>query len=144
MPRMPRPCARRFAVPLLALLLLPLAAACGGSDDGAEATGPKTAPDGSTIIAVKMRDNSFDPAAITVKSGTRITFELTNVGKLVHNMRIAPPNGNYDSPQAVVSVPELINASKTGTLKWTAGEPGVYNFRCDVHQIEQVGTITVE
>ena len=112
-------------------------AACGGGDDG------EGAGDGHTI-EIKMFDNWFKPADITVKAGTTVTFELPNVGKLPHNMHIASSRGVYrESPW--ISSPEPINGGQTGSLTWEVPlEPGVYKFRCDYHEAEMVGTITVE
>lgn len=126
----------RLVLAALALSLFISAPACGGGDGGADVE--------PGVIKIKLRDNSFDPNAITVKVGEEVTFQLTNVGKLVHNMRIAPANGNFEGSQSVVSTPEFIGASKTGTLKWTPAAAGTYRFRCDIHPIEQVGVITVE
>ncbi|MBK7328988.1 MAG: cupredoxin domain-containing protein [Dehalococcoidia bacterium] len=101
-------------------------------------------PATATPVEVKMFDNWFKPADITVKAGTTVTFELPNVGKLPHNMHIASSRGVYrESPW--ISSPEPINGGQTGSLTWEVPlEPGIYKFRCDYHEAEMVGTITVE
>jgi plastocyanin len=130
------------------VLVLGLATACGGDDDdedgGASAGGDTaTVADGETL-EVKMFDNYFRPKDITVKAGTTVTFELPNVGKLPHNMHIASLRGIYrESPW--VSEPEVTNGGQTGTLVWEVpAETGTYKFRCDYHEAEMVGTVTVE
>jgi len=140
---------RAAALLASALLLTVLAASCGGDDDsgngGAASTagGPASVADGATL-EVKMFDNYFRPKDITVKANTTVTFKLPNVGKLPHNMHIASLRGVYrESPW--VSTPEVTNGGQTGTLTWKVpAETGVYKFRCDYHEAEMVGTITVE
>jgi plastocyanin len=79
-----------------------------------------------------------------VKAGTKVTFDLPNVGQLPHNMHIASLRGIYrESPW--VSEPEVTNGGQTGRLVWEVpAEAGTYNFRCDYHEAEMTGTITVE
>lgn len=98
----------------------------------------------SEVFKVTMKDNAFEPKALSLKAGQKVTFELPNIGKVPHNMRIAPAGGNYDSPASVVTSPEIINPGKSGTLEWTApSEPGTYQFRCDIHPVDMTGTIIV-
>ena len=124
---------------VFALLLLPLlAAACGSdSDDSSGGGGGKPGH-----ITVKMFDNSFKPNEITVKAGTKVTFDLPNVGILPHNMHIASDRGVYrESPWMT----ETILGGKTVSLEWDVpATAGTYLFRCDVHEAEMTGKITVE
>jgi nitrite reductase (NO-forming) len=116
-----------------------------GHDAGGDEEEPPDVevPEGATLVA--MHDNSFEPDRITVAAGERVTFALVNEGRLPHNMRIADENGDYDTDDSVVSDPDLINAGETGELTWTApSEPGTFDFRCDIHPVEMVGTITIE
>ena len=131
---------KRWLLPLFVGTVF-LAAACGGGDsDGAGTSGTPAAKPGH--ITVKMLDNSFRPAQISVKAGTTVTFDLPNVGILPHNMHIASQRGVYrESPWTS----EIVNGGKTTSLKWDVpAETGTYLFRCDVHEVEMVGKITVE
>jgi len=132
---------RIFLVLASAAASATLFVACGSGGDDDASSGP--AGDGDTI-EIKMLDNFFKPSEITVKAGTTVTFELPNVGKLPHNMHIASLRGVYrESPW--LSEPELSNPGDTGYLKWEVpAEPGVYKFRCDIHEAEMTGKITVE
>lgn len=115
----------------------------GGHD--METHAPEGAPiaDGATV-KVEMKDNAFVPNAFTTAPGSRVTFELPNIGKVPHNMRIAA-GGNFDSAQSAVSGPGITNPGSTATLTWTApAEAGAYKFRCDVHPTDMTGTITVK
>ena len=91
-----------------------------------------------------MKDNLFAQTSYTVKAGQKVTFDLTNDGKLPHNMRIAQADGNFDGPKSVVADPELIGSGKKGTLSFTPAAPGTYQFRCDFHPDQMKGTITVQ
>lgn len=128
----------RFLV-LFGLLLLPLLAVACGSDSGGSSGTPAAKPG---HIAVEMLDNSFKPNDITVKAGTKVTFDLTNVGILPHNMHIASDRGVYrESPWMT----ETILGNKKTKLEWDVPTTaGTYLFRCDVHEVEMTGTITVE
>ena len=91
-----------------------------------------------------MLDNSFRPNKVSVAAGSTVTFELPNKGKLPHNMHIASARGVYrESPW--VSKPEVTNGGERGTLTWEVpAEPGDYKFRCDFHEVEMTGTLTVK
>jgi nitrite reductase (NO-forming) len=94
--------------------------------------------------AVAMKDNVFETTTLTAKLGQKVTYDVTNDGKVPHNMRIAAADGNYDSPESVVSVPEIISGGKKGTITWTPSKAGTYKFRCDLHPDQMTGTITVQ
>ena len=99
--------------------------------------------DGATT-KLPMTDNAFATKAFSVKAGNTVTFDLANSGKVPHNMRIAPLNGDFAAVTSVVSNPEVILNGKSGTLQWKApAEPGTYKFRCDIHPAEMTGTISV-
>jgi plastocyanin len=97
------------------------------------------------FLEIEMGDDFFLPDEALVAAGTIFTFDLTNAGHSVHNMRIAGPDGQYMTADDAVSNPEVINAGGTGRLIWAAPQTrGAYPFRCDFHPNEQTGTITVE
>lgn len=104
-------------------------------------------PSGTTAAAtsenkISMVDNAFKPDTLTAKAGQKVTFTLTNDGKVPHNMQIAGLDGNFDTPVASTN-PELVSPGKTGTVDWTPPSPGTYKFRCEVHPDQMTGTITV-
>jgi nitrite reductase (NO-forming) len=102
------------------------------------------APAGDAV-ALTLTDNVFTPKAVTVKAGSTVVFNLTNAGKVIHNMRIAPADGNFESNSSVVSTPDTITAGKTGKLTFKApATAGTYKFRCDIHPTDMTGTITVQ
>ena len=81
-----------------------------------------------------------------VKAAASVTFDLKNEGVAIHNMRIAGPDGSYNTDDDAVSDPQLVNAGEAATLAWTApAQPGEMKFQCDFHvSVGMVGTITVE
>ncbi len=140
-----------------------LAAACssdGDDDDGA--TGETPAADetpaddgddaGPVSFDISMGDtvepeitNFFEADTFTVSTGQEVTFNITNDGVAIHNMRIAGADGEYDTDDDTVSDPDLFQAGDTGTLVWTApDEAGEIIFRCDFHLRDMIGTISVE
>jgi nitrite reductase (NO-forming) len=115
-----------------------------GDGHAGAATPTATAEAPSDAVTVEMHDNFFQPAAITVQRGETVTFFLPNLGRVPHNMRIATATGDFGAG-SVVSDPEFIAAGQSGTLRWNVpGTPGTFRFRCDIHSVEMVGTITIE
>lgn len=102
-------------------------------------------PPAADVFVVSMGDNFFDPNDFAVAAGATVTFDITNDGAAIHNMRIAGPDGEYNTDDDAVSDPELFTGGDVGTLVWAVPESsGEIIFRCDFHPVEMVGTITVE
>ena len=130
-------------------------AACGGSDEDGSGNGATTPPaattpsgdggGGESELDVSMGDNFFEPAEFTLNAGDVVTFNITNEGTAIHNMRVAGEDSEFNTNDDSVSEEEIITATGTTTLQWTApDEPGVYDFQCDYHVPDMAGTITVE
>jgi len=109
---------------------------------------PQGTPGGTPggAVAVSLKDNSFEPKDLTVKAGASVTFELKNEGVAVHNMRIAGPDGKYNTDDDAASDPNIIQGGGTGTVTWTApAQAGQIQFQCDFHvAVGMIGTITVQ
>jgi nitrite reductase (NO-forming) len=115
----------------------------GTAPTQASSSAPATSSGG--VVKLTLKDNLFDPNEVILKPGEKVTFQLTNEGKAIHNMRIADSSGNFLTKEAVMSAPDFFAAGQKGTLEWTApSTPGTYKFRCDVHPAEMTGTITVK
>ena len=122
-----------------------LAAACGGGDNDDGNAGPVSfdLSQGDTIEPEVT--NFFELNEFTVSPGQEVTFNITNDGVAIHNMRVDGGDGEYDTDDDTVSDPDLFEAGDTGTLVWTApDEAGEIIFRCDFHPLEMVGAISVE
>jgi plastocyanin len=115
-----------------------------GSGIQACGSGSSTDDRSGNTVTVKMLDNSFEPAELTVKGGTTVELVSPNVGKVAHNLHIASGRGVYrESPW--IALPDPTEAGVTARLTWNVPPtPGTYKFRCDYHEVEMVGTITVE
>jgi nitrite reductase (NO-forming) len=95
-------------------------------------------------IEVSMGDSFFAPKEITVHPGQTLTFDLTNDGALPHNMRIAGPDGEYNTGDDIVSSPDVVLGNQNATLQWQAtAQTGSIPFQCDIHPGIMSGVITV-
>lgn len=117
-----------------------LAAACGGGGDSSPAT---NTPSGNTFD-ITMGDNFYKPNEFTFKAGQKVTFNLNNTGIAIHMVRIAGADDTYNTADDQTS--ELvIQAGQTSKFEWTVpAKAGLYNFRCDYHPTDSIGTYTVE
>ncbi|HWO93415.1 MAG TPA: cupredoxin domain-containing protein [Dehalococcoidia bacterium] len=108
---------------------------------------PTPEPEGPVEVRtewdISMGDNFFEPNRIGVPVGQQVTVNLTNDGQAIHNMRIAGPDGEYDTDDDVVSDPDTVRPGEEATLTFTANEDGTIDFRCDFHPTEMTGTIVV-
>ncbi len=159
----------RILVPIAAGLLL-FAAACGddddddgGNGDGDAATPTATLPaDGiqtqpaspqevdDTVteaaggaLQTAVGDNFYTLNNLKVPLNETTTIEIVNDGTAIHNMRIAGPDGEWNTDDDSVSDPELISGGAAGVLEFTPTLAGTYTFRCDFHTTEMGGVIVV-
>jgi plastocyanin/mono/diheme cytochrome c family protein len=99
-------------------------------------------------VSMNLGDNFFDLAGqhnptLAVKAGDPITVQLTNTGTAPHNMRVAGPDAQLESPDDTVSNPEVIPGGGNGTLTFTLTQPGTVPYHCDFHPDQMKGEITV-
>jgi plastocyanin len=117
---------------ILIALIVPFAAACGGSDSST--TGAPSAS-GQTVD-VTATDFHFGPPALTAEAGT-VTFKLTNNGQTSHALEIEG-NGIEESSDTI---------SPGDSTELTVDlEEGEYEIYCpvDSHKdMGMVGTLTV-
>ncbi|MGH2585230.1 MAG: cupredoxin domain-containing protein, partial [Dehalococcoidia bacterium] len=79
--------------------------------------------------AVSMVDNAYQPSAVSVPVGARVTW--TNSGAAVHTA--TAQSGAFDSG--------ILNPGQS--FSFTASAPGAIPFFCRVHPDVMLGTITV-
>lgn len=141
----------RFTIGLA--LVAGLAAACGGNGndtttgatDGATSASPAASPSetdtpsaspsetatGGAEASLLMLDNVFQPADITVASGSTLVF--TNQGAAPHNFSIDGQD-----------IDEDVNAGETEDESIELA-PGTYDFFCKFHVADgMTGTLTVQ
>ena len=132
---------KKLLVLLIACLALTLAA-CGDDDDDdagspsapttpTETTAPPSAKNGGTAT-VDIPEIAFDPADITVKAGTTVTW--TNSDDIPHTVtKDGGPGADFDSG-------DLDPGSE---FEQTFEEKGTVDYVCTIHP-GQAGTVTVE
>jgi plastocyanin len=83
-------------------------------------------------VTVRMEDNFFDPANITVEPGTTVTWVQS--GNNPHTT--TSYDGLWDSG--------MIEGGSGGTFSFTFEEPGTYDYFCIPHeQLGMIGSVTV-
>ena len=83
-------------------------------------------------VTVRMEDNFFDPANITVEPGTTVTWVQS--GENPHTT--TSYDGLWDSG--------MIEGGSGGTFSFTFEEPGTYDYFCIPHEsLGMIGSVTV-
>ena len=120
-----------------------------------EAVVASETPTSSGEDVVLLRDNFFEyqgtqAPAISVSAGESVTWDLANDGIAVHNLHFAGIDNSYEAALCETdgdepcSDPNSIAGGETGTVSFQFDESGTFEFRCDFHPIEMVGTVVVE
>jgi plastocyanin len=125
---------------LLALCLVVLLTACGGTTTTTSASTPTTAPTAaptntpttaptSTGNSVSIANFAFSPTALTVKTGTKVIW--TNNDTVTHT--VTANKGAFNSgPLAPGS-----------TFSFTFTKAGTYSYHCNIHP-SMMATIVVQ
>jgi plastocyanin len=93
---------------------------------------PSAWAQGQEEVTVRMEDNFFDQANITVEPGTTVTWVQS--GNNPHTT--TSYDGLWDSG--------LIEGGSGGTFSYTFEEPGTYDYFCIPHEdLGMVGSVTV-
>jgi plastocyanin len=125
-------------ITILSLIMVAMLAACGGSgddgnsndsannpaDDLGGATEPAGDAGGSVTVEVKIVDNAFEPAEITVAPGTTVIW--TNSGQVQHTVTV----GERDNPTGMFDSGYL---DPGGTFQYTFTEEGIFPYYCIPH-----------
>jgi plastocyanin len=123
---------RRILLGLCAVVAL-AAAGCGGGDDGGSTSSAPASTSSSSSgggVAIKMQNIAFDPKAVTVKVGQKITW--TNGDTTDHNVT-ADSGADFKSD----------NFGKDGTFEFTPDKAGTIKYECTIHP-GMTATITVQ
>jgi plastocyanin len=105
-------------------------------------------PAGENVVL--MDDNFFaleeggeENPDLSVPAGEETTLTLDNVGAAAHNMRIAGADGEYNTDDDAESDPTLIAGGQSGEITFTL-EAGSYDYQCDFHPTQMLGTVVAE
>ena len=123
---------RRILLGLCAVVAL-AAAGCGGGDDGGSTSSAPASTSSSSSgggVAIKMQNIAFDPKAVTVKVGQKITW--TNDDSTDHNVT-ADSGADFKSD----------NFGNGGTFAFTPDKAGTIAYECTLHP-GMKATITVQ
>jgi plastocyanin len=128
---------RRILLALCAVVAL-AAAGCGGSDNSSTSSGASSSAPASTAAAassgggvtIKMQNIAFDPKAVTVKVGQKVTW--TNEDTVDHNV-------TSQSGETIKSD----NFGKGGTFSFTPKTAGTIKYVCTIHP-GMTATLTVQ
>lgn len=126
----------------------------GAIDHGASAAGrPGDPAQASRTIKVTALDTMrFEPGKLVVGSGETVRIEVTNAGKVPHELTIGDrkaqlaheqmmqnmPGMKHDDPGSVALAP-----GETRTLVWQFGEPGTVEVGCHVRGHYPAGMVSV-
>ena len=98
--------------------------------------------DAEPTVEVALTDHVFTPSAIEVTGGEEFRIRLVSEGRFVHNMRIAGPDGEFETDDDILS--DDVLPGETVDFVATLDEPGTYAVRCDFHPVEHTGVIQIQ
>jgi len=91
-------------------------------------------------IKITMTDKMrFSPDTITVKQGETVKFDVSNNGKMLHEMVIGTMDELMEHSEMMKKFPEMeheepymahVAPGKGEALVWTFNRPGEFNFAC--------------
>jgi len=123
------------------MLVAALAAGCSGkqaeqpSQPTAAATpaGGAASPAGgapaSSQITIVGKDNTYEPATVTIKAGQEVEIDFKNTGTTVHNLIVqAKDQAGQDFNSDIA-----VNAGQDSKFKVKIDKPGTYVMQCTYH-----------
>lgn len=122
----------------LALATTLALAACGGggdSDSGDNGDDDTTIPSNATEFVVSMQDNMYVPAEFSIKAGQTVTIIAKNEGTAIHNMVVTGTTMKSDA---------IVDPGGESRFEVRFDRKGEFDFQCDYHLPDMVGTITVK
>jgi len=96
------------------------------------------------VIEVSAENASFQPNRLSVPIGQAVTIRVANKDGQPHSLRIAGPDGQYETEDDAVTEPPTIGGGETAELTFAPQVAGAYTFRCDVHPGSMGGQIVVQ
>jgi plastocyanin len=135
--------ARRGALPILALTLALVLAACGGGSEESAAASDDTSGGGTVEVVdgnvtITAADLAFDATTIVAPASEAFTITLVNDDSAPHNLSVYVEEGG----DAIVQG-DIIDPDATVEIEVPALDAGEYFFVCDLHT-NMNGTVVVE
>lgn len=96
-------------------------------------------------------DNKFSETNIVVPAGQPVSVDVQNKGAAIHNWDVLDQSGSATQKDStgkpvitdVGGGSNLVPPGQQAKVTFTFNDPGVYNFRCDVHPTEMTGKLYV-
>jgi plastocyanin len=129
---------RQSVIAGLPAVLTAAALATPAPTTAAQAT-PAAAVAGAQPLKETTTDNKYSTTKFTAKANAPITVTVTNNGQALHNFHITDATDANGQPIKT----DLTAAGASSTVTFTIAKPGTYNFQCDVHPTEMMGTLTL-
>lgn len=96
------------------------------------------------IIEIVAAELKFAPNRWRMTLGDTVTIRIANADGQQHNLRLAGLDGEYDTDDDALTLPDAIAPGETGDLTFVPEVDGNYTFRCDFHPGSMGGRIEVE
>jgi uncharacterized cupredoxin-like copper-binding protein len=92
---------------------------------------------------ISVNEGAFDPPELTVPAGKSFRITVKNNGAVVHNLRIAGPDGQFRTDDDI-AVSGFVNPGASGDASGKIDAPGSYAFRDDYNPTLITGTLIVQ
>ncbi len=96
-----------------------------------------------SVVEITIAGRQFLESRISLRAGELVTIRVLNQDSEVHNLRIAGPDGEYQTEDDAVTSPEAIAPGEAGELTFAPQIAGEYTFRCDFFPGTMGGQIAV-
>jgi uncharacterized cupredoxin-like copper-binding protein len=107
------------------------------------APGTPTPAPADVTAEISVNESAYDPPELTVPAGKSFRITVKNNGAVVHNLRIAGPDGQFRTDDDI-AVRGFINPGASGDASGKIDTPGSYAFRDDYNPTLITGTLIVQ
>src|SRR5688500_5792052 len=127
-------------------------AGCGASASAPRRAAPLSPSPDALVVPVRTTDFAFDPPVLRMPAGRLVRMELTNVGKLEHDVMLhdLPVRGVRMPPGQHLHGDYVAAHASTDRVAWVEFIPsaaGTYQVSCSVlghREAGMIGTLIVE
>ena len=113
----------------------------------AEAEATRTVELEITDVGGDESTTAFEPATIELRRGETVKLVVTNRGEISHSVRVAGPDGEYDTSDDYVAVPaperDIIRPGEEGSVVVRFDEEGEFEFKDPSVIPDATGTFVV-